>query len=93
MYAKLIDNVLHRAPKKLTINDVVIYNPPDNLLEEQGYKPVELVNMPNDAPDGKHYESEWVEQDNAIVQNWYLVDDPEDIPDDEALSIILGGAI
>ena len=93
MYAKIVNGIFIRAPKKLINNDVVIYNPPTTLLAAHGYKPVEMTEQPDDAPEGKHYESEWAEQNNAIVQNWYLVDDPEDIPDDEALSIILGGAI
>lgn len=92
MYAKLIDGNLHRAPKKLIIGDNAVYNPTDEQYRNAGYKPVEMVEQPDDAPEGKHYESQWIEQDGAIVQDWYLVDDPDDIDPVEALSIILGGA-
>ena len=93
MYAKLIDGILHRAPKRLEIGDAIIYNPPAEILENQGYKAVQLVEQPATAPEGQHWESDWDEQADAIVQHWYLVNDPDDIDPEEALSIILGGAI
>ena len=92
MYAKLINGILHRAPKKLIIGETAVYNPSDEQIQNAGYKLVEMVEQPDDAPDGQHYESQWVEQDDAIMQDWYLVDDPDDIDPSEALSIILGGA-
>lgn len=92
MYGKLIDGNLHRAPSKLTIGETVVYNPTDEQLRNAGYKPVEYYDQPENTPDGQHWESSFIEQDDAIVQDWYLVDDPDDIDPSEALSIILGGA-
>ena len=65
------------------------------MLEEQGWLPVIETEMPGDAPDGYHYEptyTEWqTETGREILQDWELVEDPDDISDTEALEIILGG--
>lgn len=94
MYGKIINGNLHRAPAKLAVGDTVVYNPTDEQLRSAGYKPVEHSGEPYDAPEGQHWESAWAEQDNVIVLDWHLVDDPTvtDIDAEEALSIILGGA-
>lgn len=78
MYAKLVNNSLRRAPKKVTYGNMTIFNPPDNILSELGYYPVNYVDMPTDAPDGQHYESSWSQGDTEILQVWTLVDDPEE---------------
>lgn len=94
MYAKLIDGNLHRAPKKLIIGDNVVYNPSDEQYRNAGYKPVEYSEPPYDAPEGQHWEGAFVDGEEAITQEWQLVDDPPetDISAEEALDIILGGA-
>lgn len=92
MYGKIIDGLLHRAPKKLIVGDTAVYNPTDEQLRNAGYKPVTMSDQPDDAPEGKHYESEWLDEGDAIILSWYLVDDPidADIPAETALAILLG---
>lgn len=90
MYGKLIDGNLRIAPKMLHIGSDNVWNPTAEKYAAAGYKPVEFTEMP-EAPDGYSYESGWEEQETAIVQTWTLVELPPDIPDDEAMAIILGG--
>lgn len=90
MYAKLIDGVLQIAPKKLPGDGVIVYNPPESMYREQGWKPVQYTDPP-EAPSGYYYESGWEEQTDAIVQVWTLTPLPDDIDDAEAYGIIFGG--
>lgn len=46
-------------------------------LEHLGYKPVMYVDMPTEVTEGKHWESGWTEEENAIRQVWTLADDPD----------------
>lgn len=91
MYAKLIDGALQIAPKKLPGDGVIVYNPPESMYREQGWKPVQYTDPP-EAPSGYYYESGWEEQDEAIVQTWTLTPLPDDIDEVEAYGIIFGGA-
>lgn len=51
------------------------------------------VDMPTEVTEGKHWESSWKEEENAIRQVWKLVDDPvypePDLSAEEALNIIM----
>lgn len=76
MLAKLIDGAISYAPKKIIIDGKTIFNPGEELLKEQGYKDVEMVDMPDDAPEGKLYVSGWTDSGEAIQQTWTLVDAP-----------------
>lgn len=91
MYGKLIDGVLHRAPKMLHIGSNNVWNPTAEQYDAAGYKPVEYTDAP-EAPEGFYYESGWEEQETAIVQTWTMVElPPEEMSAEEALEIILGG--
>lgn len=96
MYAKLISGTLRSAPKKVTYNGKVIFNPPEEILLDMGYLPVTYTDMPTDASNGQHYESYWEYTDTEIVQVWTLVDNPaepeSELSADEALNIIMGVA-
>lgn len=52
------------------------------------------VDMPTEVVEGKHWESGWTEEENAIRQVWKFVDDPvypePDLSAEEALNIIMG---
>lgn len=95
MYAKLIDGALVYAPRKMNTEiggePYVVYNPPAEMLEADGWLPVVYTDEPGDAPEGYHYEPTYTEEGGEIVQGWELVEDPPDISDSEALEIILGG--
>lgn len=99
-HAKLIEGKIVYAPRKLPTEidgePYVVYNPPDELLEAQGWLPVVYTDPP-EPPEGWHCEptyTEWqTETGREILQEWMLVQDPDDISDSEALEIIMGGAV
>lgn len=94
MHAKLSNGFLHSAPKTITLDGKTINNPLPEELEELGYKPVLYTDMPTEVTEGKHWESSWEEEENAIRQLWTLVDNPvypePELSADEALNIIMG---
>ena len=75
MHAKLQNGFLRSAPKTITLDGRTINNPLTEELEQIGYKPVVYTDMPTAVTEGKHWESEWEEEENAIRQVWKLVDD------------------
>lgn len=90
MYGKLIDGDLQIAPRKLNGDGVTIWNPPAEMYLEQGWKPVNNTEPPEE-PSGYYYEMVWEEQADAIVQTWTLTPLPDDIDEAEAYDIIFGG--
>lgn len=76
MYAKLQSGFLRSAPKTITLDGKTINNHLSEELEQIGYKPVVYVDMP-EVTEGKHWESGWTEEENAIRQVWTLADDPD----------------
>ena len=62
------------------------------MYEELGYYPLQYTDEPQDAPAGYHYEDHWEQGEDAIIQVWELVEDPDDIDEYEAFDIIFGGA-
>lgn len=90
MYGKLINGNLTIAPRKLSGDGVVVYNPPESMYRERGYKPVEFTDAP-EAPEGYTYESGWEETAESIVQTWTLVPLPDEVDEAEAYNIIFGG--
>ena len=77
MYAKLQSGFLRSAPKTITLDGKTINNPLPEELEQIGYKSVVYVDMPTEVTEGKHWESGWTEEENAIRQVWTLADDPD----------------
>ena len=77
MYAKLQSGFLRSAPKIITLDGKTINNPLPEELEQLGYKQVMYVDMPTEVTEGKHWESGWTEEENAIRQVWTLADDPD----------------
>lgn len=58
---------------------------------KDGYKPFVYATAP-DAPSGYHAAYIWRETEDSFMQTWEIVADSEDeLTDDEALAIILGG--
>lgn len=91
MYAKLINGALRPAPYKLKVGTNIVWNPTAEMLLADGWKPVTYTAEPATEP-GFYAESSWDEQTDSIVQVWTIVEEPADmdIPDDEALSILMG---
>lgn len=94
MHARLQNGCIRSAPKTIVLDGKTINNPLPEELEQIGYKPVVYTDMPDNTEDGKHWESSWTEEENAIRQVWTLVEDtvyPEpDLSAEEALNIIMG---
>ena len=94
MYAKLENGYLRSAPKTIVLNGRTINNPLPEELEQLGYKQVVYVDMTIEVTEGKHWESGWTEEENAIRQVWTLVDDPvypePELSAEEVLNIIMG---
>lgn len=94
MHGKLQNGFLRSAPKTITLDSKTINNPLPEELEQLGYKPVVYTDMPIEVTEGKHWESGWEEEENAIRQVWTLADDPvypeHGLSADEALNIIMG---
>lgn len=74
MYVKLQDGALEIAPKTIVADGKMICNPADTELEELGYKKLQHTQKPEGAPEGKEYTFRWTEQEDAVVQEWYLID-------------------
>ena len=89
MYAKIENGELRGAPRPIrTENGDVFTNDPAVYLKN-GYKEVVTTEYPSD---GKYYVTNWSETDTQIIQVWVEIDPPEEIPAEEALSIITGGS-
>ena len=53
-----------------------IFNPTETQLISAGYKPIIETDMPDDAPEGQHYEAQYTDGETEITQSWVLVDNP-----------------
>lgn len=84
IYGKLINNNIAIAPRRLTIDGCVVFNPTDEQYEAAGYLPVIYTPAP-EAPEGYYAEPHWEEQDGEIVEVWAFVPSPEPTAD-EALT-------
>lgn len=72
----IVDGVISYAPKKIKIGSMLIFNPTDEALKEQGYKEVRTSDIPDDAPDGKIYVFSYDDKGEYIEQVWTLTDEP-----------------
>lgn len=72
MLAKLINGALSYAPKKIIVDGKTIFNPPETLLKEQGYKDVETSEAPAVSTQTQQAVPMWEEQEDKIVQSWEL---------------------
>lgn len=87
-YAKLINDDLQYAPRKMGVDDTVVYNPLPEQLLAAGYLPV-IETEPPVTEDGFYAEPHWAEENGAIVQSW-TVEEAELSPD-EVVDILFGG--
>lgn len=68
--AKLINGALSYAPRKIIVDGKTIFNPPDTVLKEQGYKDVETTEAPTVTTMTQQPISTWTDQEDKIVQSW-----------------------
>lgn len=82
-YAKLIDDQIQFAPRKLIVGEYTVYNPTPEMLIAEGYKPVRYADPPTEPGEGYQWSETWSETESEIVQGWVLVEVP--ITEEEAL--------
>lgn len=78
MLGKIIDGVLTYPPHRIVIDGMQIFNPTETQLISAGYKPIIETDMPDDAPEGQHYEAQYTDGETQITQSWVLVEDVEE---------------
>lgn len=78
MLGKIIDGVLIYPPHRIVIDGMQIFNPTETQLISAGYKPIVEIDMPDDAPEGQHYEAQYTNTGDTITQSWVLVEDVEE---------------
>ena len=88
MYVKLIDGRLQYAPKKVTIGEATVYNPTEEQLAGLGYKPLVIEDAP-EVEEGYHIEPAYTETEEAVVQDWIVVeDDPVEPTEEERIAAL-----
>lgn len=75
MLGKIIDGKLTYPPHRIVLNGMQIFNPTETQFISAGYKPIVEIDMPDDAPEGQHYESKYTDSGDTITQSWVLVED------------------
>ena len=75
MLGKIIDGVLTYPPHRIVLSGMQIFNPTETQLISAEYKPIIETDMPEDAPDGQHYEAQYTDGETQIAQSWVLVED------------------
>lgn len=92
-YAKLNNGQIYFAPNPILHNGLWYGNPPAEVLENEGYKPVTRTEQQGEAPEGYAWRETWTDNGSEIVQGWEAVELPPemDISPEEALDILLGG--
>ena len=76
MLGKIIDGKLTYPPHRIILNGMQIFNPTETQLVSAGYKLIVETDMPDDAPEGQHYEAQYTDGETQITQSWVLVDNP-----------------
>ena len=74
-YAKIENEKLIYAPHRIGLGGMQIFNPTSDQLIQAGYKPIAETPMPDDAPEGQHYEAKYTDDGDTITQSWVLVED------------------
>ena len=89
-YAKLIEGELIFAPNPILHAGLWYGNPPGEVYEAEGYKPVVYTEQPSETPDGYYWSEIWTEEDGNIQQGWVLVEKIDADPA-EAIDYLFGG--
>ncbi len=91
-YAKLVADYPQYAPNPIFYDGLWYGNPPSEVYEAEGYKPVTYTDQPEPQGVGRYVET-WTETAEAVVQGWVLHEatDEDEISPEEALDMLLGG--
>lgn len=87
-YAKLINDYPSYAPNPILHDGLWYGNPPGEIYEAEGYKPVTFTEPPETgigytAVDG------WAETETEIIQTWEIME--AEVDSSEAMDILFGG--
>ena len=79
-YAKLINNTISYAPRKIRHNGRWYFNAPEEIMRVEGWLPVIAVTPP-DVPEGYMLQQSWAIIDNpagqqVIIEVWDVVPVP-----------------
>lgn len=88
-YAKLNNGRISCAPNPILHNGLWYGNPPADVLEAEGYKPVRYTEVPTPEP-GFVAVPGWEETPAEIVQTWTVEEEPDEISEERAYRIITG---
>ena len=66
-YAKIENEKLIYAPHRIVLGGMQIFNPTADHLTQAGYKPVTETPMPDDAPEGQHYEPTYLHTPTPVI--------------------------
>lgn len=88
-YARLNNGKISYAPNPILHGGNYICNPPADVLEAEGYKPVRFTEPPEVEPDFVAVPG-WEETAEEIVQTWAVEPEPDEISEDRAYRIITG---
>lgn len=75
MLGKIVNGSLTYPPHRIVLNGMQIFNPAEDQLISAGYKEIRETPMPDDAPEGQHYEARYEDAGEYITQSWELVED------------------
>jgi len=82
-YAKLIDSFPVYALNPILHAGLWYGNPPGEIFEAEGHKPVRYTEPPKEPAEGYQWVETWSETESEIVQGWVLVEVP--ITEEDAL--------
>lgn len=88
-FAKLINSSPVYAPNPILHNGLRYGNPPAEVLEAEGYKPVRFTEPPTVEP-GFIAVPGWDDTAEEIVQTWTVEPEPDEISEERAYRIITG---
>ena len=76
MLGKIIDGKLTYPPHRIVLDGMQIFNPTEEQLMQVGFKLITEMDIPEEpAPEGQHYEAQYTDAGDTIMQSWVLVDD------------------
>lgn len=75
MLGKIIDGKLTYPTHRIVLDGMQIFNPTETQFRQAGYNEIQETDMPDDAPEGQHYEARYEDAGEYIVQSWELVED------------------
>lgn len=90
VFGKLTGGEIAFAKRAVEYNGELVKHPTDDILRALGFLEVQFTEQP-EAPEGYEYAPTWAEDGGVIVQGWELSPLDDEITDEEALNILLGG--